>query len=316
MILSVSRRTDIPAFYSDWLLNRLKEGYVLVPNPRNPSRYSQVQLSPQTVDCIVFWTKNPREMILKLDTISAMGYDFYIQFTLTPYGREVEAFLPDKKELIETFQKLSAILGPKRVIWRYDPVILTDQMDVAYHLECFEKMAGLLQGCTDRCVFSFLDFYARLGTTLRELGAFPIQEGDMFRIGEGFSQSAHKYGIQLSTCCESVDLSQFGITHASCIDGDLIEELTGCRLRKRKDTGQRPGCGCMESVDIGSYDSCTHGCRYCYGVFSQERARKNRENHDPKAPVLFGSLPENVIITQRPVKSLKDGQMDFFHLLS
>ncbi|MDK2964667.1 DUF1848 domain-containing protein [Lacrimispora sp.] len=316
MILSVSRRTDIPAFYSDWLLNRLKEGYVLVPNPRNPSRYSQVQLSPQTVDCIVFWTKNPREMILKLDTISAMGYDFYIQFTLTPYGREVEAFLPDKKELIETFQKLSAILGPKRVIWRYDPVILTDQMDVAYHLECFEKMAGLLQGCTERCVFSFLDFYARLGTTLRELGAFPIQEGDMFRIGEGFSQSAHKYRIQLSTCCESVDLSQFGITHASCIDGDLIEELTGCRLRKRKDTGQRPGCGCMESVDIGSYDSCAHGCRYCYGVFSQERARKNRENHDPKAPVLFGSLPENVIITQRPVKSLKDGQMDFFHLLS
>ncbi|MGC6177163.1 DUF1848 domain-containing protein [Lacrimispora sp. 38-1] len=315
MILSASRRTDIPAFYSDWLLNRLREGYVLVPNPRNPYRLSRIQLSPEIVDCIVFWTKNPKEMILKLDTISAMGYDFYIQFTLTPYGREVEEYLPDKKELIATFQELGTRLGPRRVVWRYDPVILTSQMDVAYHLRCFDKMAGLLQGSTNKCIFSFLDFYARLKAPLREFGALPIQEEEMHRIGEGFSQIAQKYGIQLSACCESADLSRFGITQASCIDGDLIEELTGCSLRKRRDTGQRPGCSCMESVDIGSYDSCVHGCKYCYGVFSLERARRNKESHDPKAPVLFGTPPEDAIITERPVKSLKDGQMDFFHLI-
>lgn len=315
MILSASRRTDIPAFYSDWILNRLREGYVLVPNPRNPSRFSRVQLNPQTVDCIVFWTKNPKEMITKLDTISALGYDFYIQFTLTPYGSDLEEYLPDKKELIETFRKLGTMLGSKRVIWRYDPVILTDRMDVPYHLECFEKMAGLLAGSTNRCIFSFLDFYARLKSPLQNLGILPIQEEDMCRIGEGFSWIAQKYGMQLSTCCESVDLGQFGVTHASCIDGDLIEELTGCSLRKKKDNGQRPGCGCMESVDIGSYDSCANGCKYCYGVFSRERAQRNKESHDPNAPVLFGSVPEDVIITEKPLKSLKDGQMDFFHLI-
>lgn len=315
MILSTSRRTDIPAFYSDWFLNRLREGDVLVPNPRNPFRLSRVQLSPETVDCIVFWTKNPKDMILKLDTISAMGYDFYMQFTLTPYGKEVEEHLPDKEELIATFQEIGAILGPKRVIWRYDPVILTGQMDVAYHLKCFDRMANLLQGSTNRCIFSFLDFYPRLEAPLRELGALPIQEEEMLQIGEGFSQIAQKYGIQLSTCCEAIDLSRFGITQASCIDGDLIEELIGCSLRKRKDTGQRPGCGCMESVDIGSYDSCAHGCKYCYGVFSRERARRNVESHDPNAPLLSGTIPEDAIITERPVKSLKDGQMDFFHLI-
>ncbi len=315
MILSASRRTDIPAFYSDWMLNRLKEGYVLVPNPRNPYRLSRVQLSPEIVDCIVFWTKNPKVMISKLDTISAMGYDFYMQFTLTPYGRDVEEYLPDKKELIATFQELGARLGPDRIIWRYDPVILTGGMDVAYHLRCFDRMAGLLQGSTNKCIFSFLDFYARLKTPLREFGALPIQEEEMYRIGEGFSRIAQKYGIQLSACCESADLSRFGITRASCIDGDLIEKLTGCSLRKRRDTGQRPGCSCMESVDIGSYDSCVHGCKYCYGVFSLERARRNSESHDPNAPVLFGTLPEDAIITERPVKSLKDGQMDFFHLI-
>ncbi|MBE5978460.1 MAG: DUF1848 domain-containing protein [Paenibacillaceae bacterium] len=315
MILSASRRTDIPAFYSDWLLNRLKEGFVLVPNPRNPSHYSRVQLSPQTVDCIVFWTKNPREMISKLEVISAMGYDFYIQFTLTPYGRDVEEYLPDKIELIKDFLKLSAKIGSNRVIWRYDPVVLTDNMNVEYHLKCFEKMAGLLEGSTNRCIFSFLDFYTRLKSQLQNLGVRDIQEEDMLRIGEGFSKIAKKHGILLSTCCESVDLSQFGVSHASCIDGDLIEELTGCSLRKKKDNGQRPGCGCMESVDIGSYDSCGNGCKYCYGVYSRERARVNRENHDPKSPVLFGSVPPDAVITERPVKSLKDGQMDFFHLI-
>ena len=156
MIISASRRTDIPAFYSEWLLNRLKEGYALVANPRNALRFSRVSLNPQTVDCLVFWTKNPAPMLPKLDEITAMGYPFYFQFTLTPYGQDIEQNLPDKKTLLQTFQALSRLLGAKRVIWRYDPVILTAQMNIEYHLQCFETFASALEGYTHRCIFSFL----------------------------------------------------------------------------------------------------------------------------------------------------------------
>ena len=315
MILSASRRTDIPAFYSEWLLNRLKAGYVLVPNPRNPLRYSHIKLSPQTVDCIVFWTKNPRACVSKLDAISAMGYPFYFQFTLTPYGNDVEANLPGKEELLSAFLELSAILGPDRVVWRYDPVIITSQMDVSYHARCFEKMAARLEGSTYRCIFSYLDFYARLSNSLRQIGALRIEEEDMYRIAKAFSKSAKRHGMELSSCCEPIDLSRFGISHASCIDKHMIETLIGCELRVKKDTGQRPGCGCMESVDIGSYDTCLHGCKYCYGIYSADRARKNRKDHDPKSPVLYGSLPNDAIITERTLNSLKDGQMNFFDLI-
>lgn len=291
MILSASRRTDIPAFYSEWLLNCLRGGYVLVPNPRRPSRYSRMELNPQVVDCIVFWTKNPAPMLPRLHEIAALGYPFYFQFTLTPYGRDMERNLPPKDVLIQTFQKLSNMLEPNRVVWRYDPVIVTEKMDISYHLYHFEQMAAALEGYTHRCNFSFLDLYPKVRRSLQDTIAKEIQEQDMYRIAEGFSSTAQKHRMRLFTCCEPVDLSQYGIMHASCINREMIEEILGCKIDVKKDPNQRPGCSCVESVEIGTYDCCPNGCRYCYATFSPDDIKKNIAHHDPKSPVMLGNLP-------------------------
>lgn len=312
MILSASRRTDIPAFYSEWLLNRLREGYALVPNPRNPLKYSRVEITPQVIDCIVFWTKNPAPMLPKLCEISSMGYPFYFQFTLTPYGRNIEQNLPLKKDLLQTFQKLSDMLGADRVVWRYDPVILTDAMDIDYHLRYFEQMSSVLEGYTQRCIFSFLDLYPKVKRFLDGTSVLEIQESDMLRIATGFSETAHKHHFQLFTCCEPVDLSGLGIAHASCIDAGMIESIIGCSIKTKKDANQRPACDCAESVELGTYDSCPHGCRYCYATSSLETVQKNFAFHNSKSPVLIGSIPDNSVVTNRKMFSIKDQQLRLF----
>ncbi|MDF1493184.1 DUF1848 domain-containing protein [Caproiciproducens sp. CPB-2] len=309
MIVSASRRTDIPAFYSEWLLNRLKAGYVLVPNPRNPLRFSKVALNRSAVDCLVFWTKNPKTMLPKLGKISELGYPFYFQFTLTPYGKEIERNLPPKTELIRTFCSLSQILGPDQVVWRYDPVILSREMPVEYHARCFEQMAAALDGMTHRCIFSFLDFYPKVRGTLQKMGAIEMQKADMYQLAEAFSEIARRHCLQLFTCCEPIDLSQYGINHASCIDAGMIEKILGCPIHVRKDSNQRPGCGCVESVDIGSYDCCPHECRYCYATSSEKNVRRHIADHDPNSPLLFGVLPQGVQISEKDMKSICDGQM-------
>jgi hypothetical protein len=311
MIISASRRTDIPAFYSKWMMNRLHAGYVLVPNPRNPLHFSRIALNPQSVDCIVFWTKSPAPMLSKLKEISAMGYPFYFQFTLTPYGRDLEQNLPLKTNLIQTFQALSRTIGAERVVWRYDPVILTDRMGIEFHLQSFKTLAGMLEGYTHRCIFSFLDLYPKVTRSLRGILVKRIQQQEIMQIAEGFSAVAQKHQMKLFTCCESDDLSRFGIAHAACIDPNIIESILGCPIRVKKDTGQRPGCGCVESIDIGSYDCCRYGCRYCYATSTPSAALKNAARHDPCSPTLLGHLPDSAIVTERKMVSIQERQMKF-----
>ncbi|MDQ0203215.1 DUF1848 domain-containing protein [Pectinatus haikarae] len=306
MIVSASRRTDIPAFYSSWLLNRLREGYVLVPNPRNLLNYSRVELRPETVDCFVFWTKNPAPMLPKLNEIAAMGYPFYFQFTLTPYDREIEKYLPSKTILIQTFRDLSRLIGAEKVIWRYDPIICTKQINSSWHLEQFNKIAAALEGYTNRCIFSFVDFYAKIRKNLQNTALIQMQESAMLRIAEGFSKIARKHKIRLATCCEAIELQQYGIEHAACIDAKLIENILGCSVRSKKDTNQRPGCGCMESVEIGTYDSCPHGCIYCYAASSTQSGQYRAAFHAPTAPVLLGPIPKAAVITKKKMLSVKE----------
>ncbi len=311
MIVSASRRTDIPAFYSEWFMNRLNAGYALVQHPRNACRYSQVSLNPEVVDCIVFWTKNPGPMLDKLLSIEKLGYPFYFQYTLTPYDSAIERNLPSKRSLVEAFKRLSESIGPNRVVWRYDPVIINDTMDVAYHLNCFERMAAMLGGYTDRCTFSFIDLYTSVRPSLSHVTDQEVSESDMHLIAEGFSQIANGYQMRLSTCCEPVDLSPYGITHASCIDRELIEQIIGYPLKVKKDANQRPGCGCVESIDIGAYGCCSHGCLYCYGASGSKTIRKGA-THDPTSPLLLGQPDKTAIVTVREVKSLKDTQLKLF----
>jgi len=297
MIVSASRRTDIPAFYSEWMIERLKSGFALVRNPFNPHQVSKVILNPEAVDCFVFWTKDPKKMLDKLNHFA--DYCYYFQFTITPYHGSVEPGLRNKREIIETFKKLSGKIGENRVIWRYDPILINADYSVDHHLRAFEKMAHLLKGFTEECVISFLDYYQKISSNLRKLDARAPNEIEVRKIASHYSEVSSSEGMKLKTCSETVDLSEYGISHGSCIDGTLIDTLTGKRIDHPKDRYQRAACRCVESVDIGAYNTCLNRCLYCYASFSEKAIRKNYHSFNPKAPLLCSELQEHDEITVR-----------------
>jgi hypothetical protein len=307
MIISASRRTDIPALYSEWFLKRLKAGFAMMPNPRNPRGLGRVELSPDVVDCIVFWTKNAAPMMDKLRQIEAMGYPFYFQFTLTPYDRTIEANLPPKTKLIETFKELGSRIGAERVVWRYDPIMLDAGHPAQWHFEHFGQLCEKLHSFTCRCVFSFIDPYKKIGS-----GFQTIKHEEMIAIASGFAEIAARYDLGLFTCAEEINLDEYGIGHSSCIDKELIEQIVGCRMTVKKDKNQRPACRCVESVDIGVYDTCINGCVYCYATSGGSSALRHRQNHDENAPTLAGYPVGNEIVADRTIPSHKESQLRLF----
>ena len=302
MIISVSRRTDIPALYSPWFFNRLKEQYVLVRNPVNFHQISRVPLSPQVVDAIVFWTKNPVPMLEHLSELK--DYNYYFQFTLTPYDQDIEPGLPSKKDvLIPAFIALSKAIGYERVIWRYDPILLNRQYTIDRHIQSFQQMAQTLKGYTKKCVISFIDSYRNTARHKERLTLKEIRTEDMYRIAGHFSGIARNCGMELSTCGEAVDLSPYGIEHGRCIDPVLLHRITGRPLNVRKDPGQRKECGCVSSIDIGAYNTCINLCAYCYANYNEPLAHKNFALHNPASPLLFGEIGGNDRITERKMRS-------------
>lgn len=285
MIISASRRSDIPAFYMEWFLNRLKQGEALV---RNPMRYTQVRtvaLTPEHVEGIVFWSKNPAPV---LDCLEALRpYPFYILFSLNPYGSDVEPNLPAEERRIETFLRLAEALGSDRLVWRYDPVLLTGSYSDSFHLENFERLAGHLSGATNACKISFVHPYQKINKCLEEIGVVHPTVERKITLGMQMQALAKKKGIVLGACCD-VELVDAGIAEAVCVDAERLEKISGRRIKKRRDSGQRGGCTCCQSADVGVYDTCTHGCIYCYANRSLKRALDNRECHDPLSPFLSG----------------------------
>lgn len=305
MILSVSRRTDIPNYYSQWFYNRIKEGFVYVRNPMNTHQVSRIEITPDVVDCIVFWTKNPEPMMERLEELSA--YHYYFQFTLTGYGRDMEPGIPHKREkMIPVFQALSDRIGKEKVIWRYDPIIFSQRYTPAYHLKAFEQIAMALKGFTEKCVISFVDEYAKNRKNMELLGAYEMDRYQLSEFAKKISQIAKRNGMDTGSCAESIDLAECGIKHNCCIDKELIEKIIGGRIKAGKDRNQRPECGCMESVEIGAYHTCKNGCKYCYANSSAENVARNCSKYDPTSPILCGAIAENDRITQRRVRSLTE----------
>ena len=304
MIVSVSRRTDIPAFYPDWFFRRLEEKYVYVRNPMNPRQVSELRLDRDSVDCFVFWTKNPGPMMDRLSALDEMGYPYYFQFTLTAYGTDLEPGVADKDEMIKIFRRLSRRIGPERVVWRYDPVLLGGDYTIQYHREWFEKMCRALCGYTESCVISFLDMYSRIKKNMEYQGILPLSQEDIRILASILGPIAARYGIRMSTCSEEMDLEEYGIRKGECIDDRLIESITGHHLDVKKDDTQRALCGCVKSVDIGTYHTCAHFCRYCYANLSQRQVEENRRQHNPDSPLLIGSLRGDEKITPRGMKSV------------
>lgn len=311
MIVSASRRTDIPAYYSDWFFRRLQEGDVLVRNPMNARQIWRVSLSRTVVDGIVFWTKNPAPMLERLGELEA--YPFYFHFTLNAYGREVEPNVPAKNEvLVPVFQKLSARVGKERVVWRYDPIFLSDTYSLEYHTRAFEKLARALSGYTEECIVSFLDLYHNTASRMHPLRPIGETAAQQLEILCRFAETGRKYGIKLSTCAEKIDARALGVAPAHCIDRTRLERIGGFRLSVGKDQNQRPECGCAASVDIGSYHTCPHGCLYCYANAGPAVAKKNFQRHDPSAPLLFGEVGPEDTVKERRMTSCKEIQTSLF----
>jgi len=311
MIVSVSRRTDIPAFYADWFFNRLRAGYADTANPMNPHRISRVPLTPECVDGFVFWTKNPAPMLPRLDELR--DYAYYFQFTVTPYADDVETQIPSKQNsIIPTFRALSARIGRTRVVWRYDPILISEKYTVDYHIRYFRRLCDRLADAADTCTLSFLDAYRRLWGRFRTLGiAVPTETQTEYLMG-AFSGIAGEYGITLNTCAETADLSRYGIGHAACIDGKRLSRIAGVPIAAARDKNQRPACGCAASVDIGTYNTCQNGCVYCYANYSRALVETRCAAYDPTAEMLCTVPPQDAVIRLRADQTSRIQQMSLF----
>lgn len=307
MVLSASRRTDIPRFYTDWLLARLRAGCVVTKNPMNPSQVSRLRFSPDSVDCLVFWSKDPEPLLERLAEIDRMGYRYYFQFTLTPYGSAIEKNLRPKAEIVETFRALSEQIGREKVVWRYDPILLADGIDVAWHRRRFADLCETLAPYTDTVTVSFVDFYAKLKNPVFS----SPDEAERAELAGWIGECARRAGIAAVACSESGDWSAYGIGRSSCIDRARIERICGCPLTLKADKNQRGGCGCAESIDIGVYDTCTNGCIYCYANRSEKRAAELRALHDPASEILVGD-PAGAVIREKNLRSSRREQYELF----
>ncbi len=239
------------------------------------------------MDGIVFWTKNPLPMLPRLHELSE--YAYYFQATVTPYGLDVEPGIPDKEKVIlPALLRLSDEIGPGRVVWRYDPILLSGKYTKEFHCGAFDSMARRLAGRVARCTISFLDVHQNTARNARLMGLTPIGEADMLEMAENIAAIAGAHGIPVTACAEPLDFSRFGINRARCVDPAILEAASGRPIAFKRQKGQRPGCGCADSVDIGIYNSCPNGCLYCYANFSPALTRENLARRDDRCPILCG----------------------------
>ncbi len=304
MILNTGGRTDTVQYYTDWLLRRFEEGYVLTRNPLFPSKVQRYELSPDKVDCVVFCSKNYRPILPRLHEITD-SFPTYFHYTITAYGKDIEPGVPSIKESMETLIDLSRLVGKQRIAWRYDPVLLTKEYTIERHLETFEEMAGVLAPYIDRCIFSFVEMYKKLETNMPEL--IPLSQEDMNTLAKGLGSIAQKYGIHIQTCGTNGDYTPYGIHSSGCMTLDILGNANGIVFKNLKHKGLRQGCHCIESRDIGAYDTCLNGCKYCYANKNPKKAFENYKYHDPSSPLLLGHVKLEDTIIQGAQKSFLKG---------
>lgn len=278
MIISASRRTDIPAFYGDWFLKRFEDGIFYIKNPFNPKQIKIINIYSSNVDCIVFWTKNPKPFIKKLNQIK---YPYYFLYTITNYGKSLEPFVPEIKESLTTFKELSSIIGPERIIWRYDPIIFTNKFNEDWHLKNFEFLCKSFQKLTNNCIIFFIYLYKKCNKNLKSIEIYFKSEKELKTLIKNLEIIGINYNIEVSWCCIDKNLLNENSVNSSCINKYLIEKLINKKLLNLKDKNQRDLCNCYPSIDIGTYNTCIHGCKYCYANINYELAFKNFSKHNP-----------------------------------
>lgn len=293
MILNVSGRTDVVAFYTDWFINRYKKGFVDVRNPFNPKMISRIYF--EDVDAILFCTKNPIPIIEHLKIIDK---PIIFQVTLTSYKADIEPYIPKKTEIIEAIKKVSNIVGIDNIHIRYDPVLLNDKYTVEYHIKAFDRICTLLDGYVKKIIVSFIDDYKNVRNNMNILRYREFTEDDYRRIGIYFSESAKKHNMEVQTCFEERNLVEYGFKKGECLSHELAYKLTG-KTYKSWTARKMQKCNCVQMVDIGAYNTCKHLCKYCYANFQEDRVLDNYRKHDKNSSLLIGSITEYDTIKER-----------------
>ncbi len=311
MILQTGLRTDIPAFFTPWFLRRLADGFVLTRSPYAPSQLIRYRLTPDVVDCIGFCTKNPAPMLPHMDKLSAFGQHWFV--TITPYEEDIEPNVPPKEQVMADFRRLSRIVGKNCVTWRYDPILLTEKYTVSRHLADFAAMCAALEGATDTCVISFIDLYEKVKRNWPGLCA--VGQVDRLLLGREMAAIAARHGIRLQSCCEGDELAPFGVDCTGCMTLSTYERALGIRLNAPRQPRSSRGCLCHLSADIGAYNTCSHGCRYCYANASAESVRRSLVQHDPASPLLIGTVQPGDQLRDARQTSWRDGQITLAELL-
>ena len=294
MIIQTGMRTDIPAFYSRWFINRIKEGFVLVRNPYNPLQVTRYSLSPEVVDLIAFCTKNPAPMLPELHHLEPYGQYWFV--TITPYGKDIEPNVPDKQKVMDDFKRLSEAVGINSIGWRYDPIFTDGVRTAEWHIGRFKEMARDLAGYTKTCVISFIDIYKKVERNFP--GISPVKQEDRIRIGKAIIEIAGEYGMTVRPCAEGNYLAGYGADCSGCMTVMTYETALDAHLDvPKRAKNQRDGeCACLLGTDIGAYDTCGHLCRYCYANTDPSLVQENMRRHDPASPFLLGgSMPDDVI---------------------
>ena len=309
MILNTGCRTDIPAYYNEWFYNRIREGFVLTRNPYRPEQVLKYRLDPAVVDALCFCTKNPQPMLSRLGELNAFRQFWFV--TVTPYGREIEPLVPEKARVLESVRQLSAWVGERAVGWRYDPVFITERYSLEYHLRSFERMSAALSGYVNSCVVSFIDLYEKTRRNFPQAKA--VSPDEQKRLIQAFVEIGRKHRISIRTCCENADLAQYGADVSGCMTRAVLEKALGCRLNVPKSKkSPRAECDCLLGADIGMYNTCPHGCVYCYANYDRRTVEQNFQQHDPHSPLLIGHLREGDKIIEARQESYVSAQLSMF----
>lgn len=308
MIINTGCRTDIPAYFSEWFFNRIKEGFVYTRNPYYKNQVMKYKLTPDVVDCLSFCTKNPGPMLPRIDEIHDFRQFWFV--TITPYGKEIEPNVPNKEKVMEDFKKLSDIVGANKIGWRYDPIFISDKYTLKSHIESFEKMAAILAGYTNDCIISFIDLYEK--TKRNFLGVKAVTKEEQVVIAKEFVRIGKKYNIQIKTCVEGQELAKYGVDCNGCMTKTVIEKAIGVNLKVHQKKSTRGSCNCLLGNDIGAYNTCGHGCVYCYANYDEKTVINNMKLHNPKSPFLIGGNMDGDLVKEAKQESFIDNQMTLF----
>ncbi len=305
MIINTGSRTDIPAFFTRWFLNRIDEGFVCSRNPYNSDIY-KYPLDSKIIDCLCFCTKNPKPLLKNLDLIE--NYNQFWFVTINPYGQDIEINVPSFKKVIKSFKQLSETLGSNKVSWRYDPIFISEKYSLDFHINKFEEFANQLSDYTNDCTISFIDLYQKVLRNFPD--AKEVTCDEQLIIGEEFSKIAKNYDIQMKTCVEGTLLNQFGFDSSGCMTKQVIEKAIGKNLKIPKGKYTIRECECIFGRDIGAYNTCMHGCRYCYANSNMKLVKKNQKLHNPNSPLLIGEVKDDDVVNEVNEPSFIDLQQN------